>query len=237
MQQILNKIISESKDRYDFWIKFLKSFNLHILAEIGIYKGVFAQNLLLNSSSIEKYYMIDPWRNLKDWNKPSNTSDSIFENFYEEALLKTDFAKKKRHVLRGKTLEVIDQIPDSTLDFIYIDGDHTLKGITIDLINSWSKIKENGFIAGDDFCSNVWQHEMNYEPTFVSPFAIYFAEAMDVKIFALPFNQFLIAKELKGFEFKNLTSDDYQNINLLGQLKKYPDEKRISQGNFFSKLF
>jgi hypothetical protein len=47
---------------------------------------------------------------------------------------KTEFASAKRVVLRGRTKEVIDDIPDNSLDFAYIDGDHTLRGITVDLI-------------------------------------------------------------------------------------------------------
>jgi hypothetical protein len=38
--------------------------------------------------------------------------------------------------LRGKTTEVIDKIPDASLDIVYIDGDHMLRGITIDLCQS-----------------------------------------------------------------------------------------------------
>ena len=51
-------------------------------------------------------------------------------------------------ILRGRTKEVIDQVPDNSLDFAYIDGDHTLRGITIDLMNVLPKIKEGGIIGG-----------------------------------------------------------------------------------------
>ena len=40
----------------------------------------------------------------------------------------------ERQILRGKTVDVIDQVPDRTRDFASIDGDRTLRGITIDLI-------------------------------------------------------------------------------------------------------
>jgi hypothetical protein len=36
----------------------------------------------------------------------------------------TDFARQKRKVLRGRTLDVIDQIGEESLDFVYIDRDH-----------------------------------------------------------------------------------------------------------------
>ena len=129
--------------------------------------------------------MIDPSANLPDWNKPFNVSPEVFEEVYEEAMTKTEFAAAKRVVLRGRTKEVIGTIPDNSLDFAYIDGDHTLRGITVDLIKVLPKVNEGGLIGGDDFIESQSQHGMQYEPTLVCPFSIYFAEAIDLPIAAL----------------------------------------------------
>jgi len=77
-----------------------------------------------------------PWRHRDDWNKPSNRDQPTFDGLYAEAMARTDFARERRIVLRGKTTEVIDKIPDASLDIVYIDGDHMLRGITIDLCQS-----------------------------------------------------------------------------------------------------
>ncbi len=235
MEEFL-KIINKVNDRFELWYKFLNLYNLKKVAELGVYKGDFAEVILGKCNFIEKYYMIDPWRNLTDWNKPANTSDTEFDELYKETLEKTNFAKSKRIILRGKTTEVINEIEDGSLDFIYIDGDHTLKGISIDLIATWCKISENGYVAGDDFCSSIWQHSKEFEPTLIFPFAIYFAEAMNVKIFALPFNQFLICKGTKGYEFIDLTDGKYKNVNLLQQLKDDSNRKPENKMNFLSKI-
>ena len=56
------------------------------------------------------------------------------------------------------------------------------------------------------FASSIWQHPTNYEPTLVFPFAVYFAEAVGARIYALPHSQFLIEKqEVDKFEFLDLT--------------------------------
>lgn len=217
MNETIIKIVDRSKDRYTFCKELVEEFNLKNVAELGVYRGDFAKYLLENTKSIDRYLMIDPWRNLSDWNKPANEENNIFEEFYQETLQKTDFAKEKRHILRGKTTEVIHQIEDNSLDFIYIDGDHTLKGITIDLINLWPKLKHNGFIVGDDFSSSIWQHNQSYEPTMVFPFAVFFAEAVNTKIYGLPHNQFLIPKGQSGFEFIDTTNGKYSNLELRTQ--------------------
>ena len=54
------------------------------VAEIGVYRGQFAEQLLDGCPGISTYYMIDPWRNLADWNKPANKGDDVFERYYDE---------------------------------------------------------------------------------------------------------------------------------------------------------
>ncbi len=121
-------LIAGSPSRFDLWLRLLRTRPLESAAEIGVWKGDFAKVILSNFSNLTKYYMIDPWAHLLDWNKPFNVDDRTFQDVYAEALLKTDFAASRRIVLRGRTSAVIDQIPDQSLDFAYIDGDHTLRG-------------------------------------------------------------------------------------------------------------
>lgn len=218
MKQKLESFLAKSQNRHDICVNVINEFKSKNIAELGVYKGDYAKNVLAECPSIEKYIMIDPWRNLSDWNKPANKDNDTFEAFYKETMQKTDFAKEKRVVLRGKTTEVIDKIEESSLDFIYIDGDHTLKGITIDLVNFWSKMKPDGIVFGDDFCPSIWQHDKSFEPTMVFPFAVYFAEAVDVKIYGLPYSQFIMCKAEKGFEFIDLTNGDYKNVGVKDQL-------------------
>ena len=217
IEQIVKQCIEKSDSRFDLWIRLTQSVNVKKMAEVGVYRGDFAFKILQGCDSIEKYYMIDPWRHLDDWNKPANKSDHKFEKFLSETKEKTNFASEKRVVLRGKTTEVIESLPDNELDFAYIDGDHTLKGITIDLICLFSKIRVGGWIGGDDFSKTVWQHSPNFEPTLVFPFAVYFAEAVGANIYALPYSQFLIEKsEKKSFSFVDLTGD-YNDVGLKSQ--------------------
>lgn len=217
VEQIIRQCVEKSNSRYDLWIRFTQLVGVKNMAEVGVYRGEFASQLLRGSDSITKYYMIDPWRHLDDWNKPANKKDDTFERFLLETKEKTNFASEKRVILRGKTTEVIDNISDGELDFAYIDGDHTLKGITIDLISLFSKIRVGGWIGGDDFSRTIWQHSPNFEPTLVFPFTVYFAEAFGANIYALPYSQFLLEKnEVKSFSFIDLTGN-YSDVGLKSQ--------------------
>jgi hypothetical protein len=175
--------------------------------------------MLTACSAIETYYMIDPWRHLDDWNKPANRDDDAFQRFFDEAMEKTQDHERKRVVLRGRTAEVIDRIDDTSLDFAYIDGDHTLRGIAVDLVRVYPKVRDGGWIGGDDFRASIWQHGAQFEPTLVFPFAVYFAEAVGSRIYGLPYGQFLIEKRADDdFEFVDLTGG-YGRTDLLSQMK------------------
>jgi hypothetical protein len=213
----INELASRSKSREELWVNLIRSSEIASMVEVGVFKGDFSREILKQCSSIEKYYMIDPWRHLDDWNKPANISDEEFEETLLETIEKTDFAAEKRIILRGKTAEVIDEIRDGELDFAYIDGDHTLRGITLDLIRVYPKVKAGGYIGGDDFSRNIWQHRTRFEPTLVFPFAVFFAEAVGAQIYGLPYAQFLIAKKNdQAFDFVDLTGN-YKNISLSDQ--------------------
>ena len=208
-----------ASDRMELWAAFLQRLGVRSMAEVGVYRGDFAERMLDAVPGLERYYLIDPWRHLDDWNKPANQSDDIFERFYEEVLTRTAAHADKRVVLRGRTVEVVDEIPDGELDFAYIDGDHTLRGITVDLTRLFPKVKVGGFVAGDDFCRNIFQHKAGFEPTLVFPYAVHFAEAVGARIYALPFKQFVLQKVAAG---------EHAFVDLAGRYDKTTLDQQIA---------
>lgn len=208
-------IAQRSLSRFDLWMQVIDEISAKNICEIGVWKGEFAEEILSKCKSISQYNMIDPWANLPDWNKPFNINTQAFGEIYKEAMNRIQPYSEKVKVLIGRTKDRIGDIEDQSLDFVYIDGDHTLRGITIDLHKILPKVKVGGIIAGDDFVNTPWQHSIDYEPTLVCPYAVYFAEAQDLPIVALPFNQFAIQKVSgnESFKFIDLTGM-YSDISL-----------------------
>ncbi|TAL78277.1 MAG: class I SAM-dependent methyltransferase [Beijerinckiaceae bacterium] len=185
-------------ERLELWAEIINRTQAVAVLELGVWKGEFAEYLLTHCPSINRYNMLDPWRHLDRWKKPANTSQKHFDKILDEALRRTDLAKDKRVILRGTTVEVIEGISDASLDLVYIDGDHTLKGISIDLVRAYPKVRPGGIIGGDDYSPTIWQHAAKFEPTMVCPFAAYFAEAMGAPLIIFPQNQFAIIKPESG---------------------------------------
>lgn len=208
--------------REEVWTNIVRQIQAREFLELGAYRGAFAETILRNCPALARYYMLDPWRYLDDWNKPANCNQAAFDGIYTEAMARTAFAGEQRVVLRGKTTEVIDSIADSTLDIAYIDGDHTLRGISVDLIRTYPKVRPGGILGGDDYTPTVWQHADNFEPTLVCPFAAYFAESQGAPLVILPFNQFAIVKPAEpGSHFRVIdTTGSYGERVLLPQITR-----------------
>lgn len=183
---------ADAEDRLSLWRRFLIDTRPTAVAEIGVYRGIFAETALQATDSIDVYYMIDPWRHLRDWDKPFNVDDDEFARVHDEAMARTAFADERRVVLRGTSAEKVDQIPDASLDLAYVDGDHSLRGITNDLLRIWPKMRPGGVVGCDDFVPTIWQHPGAFEPTFVFPYGVYFAEAVGATAWALPHRQLAI---------------------------------------------
>jgi len=194
LEQLQEADFHRAGNRFDVWTMLLEMITLSRVAEVGVWKGEYARFLLDAYPEIETYYMIDPWATRENWRKPFNVGQSEFDRVYQEALASTDSWADKREILRGETLAMASAIPDESLDFVYIDGDHTLRGISHDLHKMYPKVREGAFLGGDDLNYDQWHHGLKYEPTLVFPYAIHFAELVGAPVFCLPHHQFLIYK-------------------------------------------
>jgi methyltransferase family protein len=213
-----SEFIVRGETRFDLWQRIIAARKVRTIVEIGVWKGEFAEHIFSGCPDIETYYLLDPWRHVDTWNKPANVRADTFDVYYDQVMKRTEPWKDKRKVLRGLTTEVVDQIPDGSVDFAYLDGDHSLKGITIDLVKIWPKVADGGMIGGDDFTVRVWQHDPSFEPTVVFPLSVYFAEAMGCPIEAFPRKQFAIHKDGSGYSFTD-HAGRYGDLSLKGALR------------------
>jgi hypothetical protein len=217
--ELLRGLLAGSASRQETLDRLLDHLKPSEMVEVGVWKGEFSA-FALKKPYVRRFYMLDPWRQLPEWNKPYNKGNVEFDAVFAEAEAATRFAADRRVILRGTTTEKIGEIPDESLDLAYIDGDHTLRGVSIDLIATWGKIKPGGYLLGDDFVTSIWQHSADFEPSFVFPFACYFAEAVGCQIAALGHGQFIIPKTPSGYQFHDFTGR-YGQTSLLQQLKRH----------------
>jgi hypothetical protein len=103
-------------------------------AEIGVRYGDNAETMLFYINGIKKLYLID------------NNKDGCV-SFMEDRFRAID----KVELIKKSSLEAAKDIKDNSLDFVYIDADHSYKSVTED-IGAWlPKVKKGGIVSGHDY--------------------------------------------------------------------------------------
>jgi predicted O-methyltransferase YrrM len=124
-------------------------------AEIGVFKGLFANRLLRNLPDIKVYYCVDPWLHSAEYKKTlRNTSGELKtppNNSYRVFLRNTAKWQHKRIVLRMTSMEALEKVADNSLDWVFIDANHSYEHAKPDILGWSKKVKVGGLISGHDF--------------------------------------------------------------------------------------
>lgn len=117
--------------------------------EIGVAEGRNAA-VLISQSAIEKLYLIDNWSWLNQSGDGSHPQ-SWHDNNFKEAHERIEPFKEKAVILKGMSTAMIKNIPDDSLVFAYIDGDHSFNGCFFDLMYIYPKVIMGGVIGLHDY--------------------------------------------------------------------------------------
>lgn len=153
-------------------------------AEIGVFAGTFSR-YLLTVLAPSRLYLLD----LFDGNMGSGDQDG---NNFSQVNLSTVYnalaADSRFTVLKGDSSTRLSELPDSSLDMVYIDGDHGYEGCMRDLRVAFAKVKADGWIMGHDYEMNMTKARTMYT----------FGVKQAVDEFCQTFNQTISAKGLDG---------------------------------------
>lgn len=115
-------------------------------AEIGVYKGAFTEKFCKAGL---KMYAIDPWMAYQGAGRTQQEQER--QNFIFGHAQRTLEPFKDCELIRSTSMDALKYFADGSLDFVYIDGDHSFKHIAAD-IEEWSKkVRKGGIVAGHDY--------------------------------------------------------------------------------------
>jgi hypothetical protein len=122
-------------------------------AEVGTQRGLFAEHLLKNCSSLEMLHCIDIWKQQPKeiYNDVANGPDDIHELHYEQTLERLNPFANRYNVLRMWSVDAAELIEEELLDFVYIDANHSYKCTTEDLEAWYPKVRPGGMMCGHDY--------------------------------------------------------------------------------------
>lgn len=118
------------------------------LAEIGVRRGSYSHELLTRVPE-SHLTCVDIWAPY--YNR--SVSADAQEKHYQATLRRlAEFIQAERvTVLRMASIAALAQVPDGSLDAVFIDGDHTFDGAVLDIV-CWSrKVRSGGMVGVHDY--------------------------------------------------------------------------------------
>lgn len=122
--------------------------------ELGVCRGYNVRYLLDRLPNVNKMYAIDPWKAYTE----SYTNDvityieqEIIDGWEETALKILEPVKNRIHIIKKPSSDAAGDILDNSLDFIFIDGDHSYDAVLFDCSTYWDKVKSGGLFSGHDW--------------------------------------------------------------------------------------
>ena len=145
---------------YGIFDKVIKDNNFKVVAEVGIGYGFHAKQILDNTN-VDKLYLIDP---MQFYPNDAFATDVLSYGGFETLVqhIKTHLKEHEpRYEWFRQPSTTIDnnQIPDESLDAIFIDADHSYEAVSKDLPFWWKKLKKGGWLLGDDYSTFIGTKE------------------------------------------------------------------------------
>jgi FkbM family methyltransferase len=156
MISLLEKIDRHAKEAeavwglaYPLFGKAIAHKDLKIGVEIGVAFGGHSESILQHTS-VEKLYGVDPYLHMEGYADPMNLPQEEFDALYNYIQQRfATFGERYQHI-RQLSKEAINEIVGE-VDFVYIDADHSYKGVWDDLCIWYPKVKIGGIIGGHDY--------------------------------------------------------------------------------------
>jgi hypothetical protein len=158
------------------------------ILEIGVFKGEFLDYIVNNCD----YVSVD---GVDLFEGATGSGDVDGNNFTMCNLEKSflDLSEKYKEnpairIIKSNSNSFLQSQKDDSYDIIYIDADHSYEGTKQDLINSFNKIKDGGYIMGHDYEMNMNKAKQYY----------HFGVKQAVEEFCINYKQTILSKAMDG---------------------------------------
>ncbi len=153
---MLQQILKDEAESKNTWAK-----SYHLLGELvnnnSLKKGVEVgvayggqSSYLMENTTLDKLIGVDAYAAYDTYVDPMKKNQKYHDELYKYVSEKLSKYGDKYQLVRGFSNQVGEKIPDYQ-DFVYLDGDHGYFGVLSDLKFWWPKVKQGGFLCGDDY--------------------------------------------------------------------------------------
>jgi predicted O-methyltransferase YrrM len=147
---------------YDTVDRLIRSIGAKRILEVGVAYGYHAEHLL-DTHNLDAYTGIDPYKAdydekdafctdvhvLMKGTSRQASMDKLYQAVHE--MLQQKKGSRDVTLLRTVSSMICHEIPDESLDFVFVDGSHLYQDVLLDLEALWPKVRNGGILSGDDF--------------------------------------------------------------------------------------
>ena len=131
----------------------LNELGLKTGAEIGTSKGRYAKWMFAKIKGL-KLYCVDPWEVYPRYVELHDAEgQKIYDDIFEQAQKR--LVGKNVEFIRKYSMDAVKDFADESLDFVYIDANHTFEYIINDIAEWERKVKFGGIVAGHDYWNSM----------------------------------------------------------------------------------
>jgi hypothetical protein len=124
-------------------------------AEVGVEQGEYSE-VLARANMDSKLFMVDPWKSYRGYRDHVGQEklDAFFAatssrmRHLQRNILKPFF---EYEIIRKTSVDAARDFKDGSLDYIFLDANHSFDWIMQDLIHWAPKVRPHGICAGHDF--------------------------------------------------------------------------------------
>lgn len=132
-----------------------------ICVEIGVWRGEFSK-ILLEELAPSHLYLIDPWAVQDDGAGGASLAggqdklrmDGIHDHV--QNAFAAQIAAGTVSIIRDYSAPALGKFADGSVDFVYLDGDHSFDGVLADLRAAHEKLRAGGIVMMDDYHQKGW---------------------------------------------------------------------------------
>lgn len=118
--------------------------------EVGVAFGGHA-GAILERGGVDKLFGVDRYRHQAGYDDPMNLTQPVFDRLAKRVTQRMAPFGNRFELIREDSAGASQRFEDESLDFVYLDADHSAKGVMSDLCHWAVKVRVGGIVAGHDY--------------------------------------------------------------------------------------
>ncbi len=132
--------------------------------EIGVWKGEFSGQIL-KVAEPKTLHLVDPWlvsgasdRTSEAWYGADRITQAAMDEIHDQVAKRfiRERANGQVEIHRTDAKKALGAMEPESVDYVYVDGDHSYEGVSSDLAEALRVTKVGGFICCDDYLLGAW---------------------------------------------------------------------------------